>query len=158
MQSAAMLRSGADERRRRRCSGGTSRSRGTQRCGKAAPMNLDQIAGIAHQPQGAPKGVVVLTHGAGGNRDSKLLQQVCDEWARCGWLAVRYNLPYRRRRPKGPPSGSATTDQAGVVEAVELGAALATRPGIAGGHSYGGRMTSMVGADGATRVDALTLF
>jgi len=71
---------------------------------------------------------------------------------------VRYNLPYRRRRPKGPPSGSAATDQAGVVEAIELVAALATGPVIAGGHSYGGRMTSMVVADGATRVDALTLF
>ena len=35
---------------------------------------------------------------------------------------------------------------------------MAKGPVIAGGHSYGGRMTSMVVADGATRVDALTLF
>ena len=83
-------------------------------------MNLDQIAGVAHEPEGAPQGVVVLTHGAGGNRDSVLLQQVCDEWARRGWLAVRYNLPYRRRRPKGPPSGSAAADQAGIVEAIDV--------------------------------------
>ena len=121
-------------------------------------MTLDDIAAVAHRPDGKPKGAVVLTHGAGGSRESALLKKICDEWARRGWLAVRYNLPYRRRRPKGPPSGSAATDQAGVVEAIELVAALATGPVIAGGHSYGGRMTSMVVADGATRVDALTLF
>ena len=60
-------------------------------------------------------GAVVLTHGAGGNRESPLLIKLCDEWARRGWLAVRYDLPYRRRRPKGPPSGSAAADQAGIV-------------------------------------------
>ena len=121
-------------------------------------MSLDEIAGIAHKPNGKPKGAVVLTHGAGGSRESALLKKICDEWARRGWLAVRYNLPYRRRRPKGPPSGSAATDQAGVVEAVELVRTMAKGPVLAGGHSYGGRMTSMVVAEGTARVDALTLF
>ncbi len=121
-------------------------------------MNLDEIAGLAHQPKGQPKGVVVLTHGAGGSRESPLLAKICDEWARRGWLAVRYNLPYRRRRPKGPPSGSAASDQAGVVEAIALAHTLTKGPVIAGGHSYGGRMTSMVIADQSADVDALTLF
>jgi uncharacterized protein len=128
-------------------------------------MNLDQIAGVAHEPtgdpNGRPKGIAVLTHGAGGSRESKLLQQVCDEWARRGWLAVRYNLPYRRRRPKGPPSGSAATDRAGIVEAIALCRGLADGPLIAGGHSYGGRQTSMVVAANEThpiKVDVLTLF
>jgi uncharacterized protein len=121
-------------------------------------VSLDDIAGIAHQPDGKPAGAVVLTHGAGGSRESALLTRICDEWASRGWLAVRYNLPYRRRRPKGPPSGSAATDQAGVVEAVEFVRTLAAGPVIAGGHSYGGRMTSMAVADGRARVDALTLF
>jgi predicted alpha/beta-hydrolase family hydrolase len=121
-------------------------------------MNLDQIAGIAHEPYGTARGAVVLTHGAGGSRESPLLIKVCDEWARRGWLALRYNLPYRQRRPKGPPSGSATTDQAGVVAAVELARTLTAGPVIAGGHSYGGRMTSVVIADKTTVVDVLTLF
>jgi predicted alpha/beta-hydrolase family hydrolase len=120
-------------------------------------VSLDDIAGIAHQPRGKPKGAVVLTHGAGGSRESALLTRICDEWARHGWLAVRYNLPYRRRRPKGPPSGSATADRAGVAEAIEIVRKMAQGPVVAGGHSYGGRMTSMVVADG-TPVDALTLF
>ena len=77
-------------------------------------MSLADIDGVAHRPDGLPHGVVMLTHGAGGNRDSPLLTAVCDEWARFGWLAVRYILPYRRRRPKGPPSGASTADLAGV--------------------------------------------
>lgn len=121
-------------------------------------MNLDQVAGVAHQPDGAPKGVVVLTHGAGGSRESQLLQRVCDEWARRGWLAVRYNLPYRRRRPKGPPSGSGSGDRAGIVEAITLCRGLADGPLIVGGHSYGGRQTSMVVASDQASVDVLTLF
>jgi predicted alpha/beta-hydrolase family hydrolase len=121
-------------------------------------MTLDDIAGIAHQPDGIPAGVVVLTHGAGGSRDSPVLQRLCDEWARRGWLAVRYDLPYRRRRAKGPPSGSATGDRVGIVEAIAVCRGLADGPVIAGGHSYGGRMTSMVVADKEAHVDVLTLF
>lgn len=121
-------------------------------------MNLDEIAGVAHEPTGAPTGVVVLTHGAGGSRDAVLLQQVCDEWAQRGWLAVRYNLPYRRRRPTGPPSASAAADRAGIVEAITVCRGLADGPLIAGGHSYGGRQTSMVVAAGEAAVDVLTLF
>ena len=121
-------------------------------------MNLEEIAGVAHEPSGAASGVVVLTHGAGGDRESLLLQPVCDEWARRGWLAVRYNLPYRRRRPKGPPSGSAAADRDGIVEAITLCRGLSGGPLIAGGHSYGGRQTSMGVAARAVPVDVLTLF
>ena len=122
-------------------------------------MNLDSIDGVAHEPVGTPAGVVVLTHGAGGNRDSPMLVKVCDEWASRGWLAIRYNLPYRRRRPKGPPSGSAAGDQEGVAEAIALARTLTDGPVVAGGHSYGGRMTSMVAGDHTEpAIDVLTLF
>ena len=121
-------------------------------------MNLDAIAGVAHEPTCAPAGVVLLTHGAGGSRESPLLQRICSEWADRGFLAIRYNLPYRRRRPKGPPSGSAKADQAGIVEAVAVARGLAAGPLIAGGHSYGGRMTSMAVADEGLVLDVLTLF
>src|SRR5689334_14802929 len=119
--------------------------------------DLDDIAGIVHRPQGRPIGAVALTHGAGGNRDSPMLVAVCEEWARRGWLAVRYNLPYRRRRPKGPPSGAAA-DLAGILEAVALVRGLADGPVLAGGHSYGGRLTSMAVADHGLELDVLTLF
>jgi predicted alpha/beta-hydrolase family hydrolase len=121
-------------------------------------IDLGQIAGVAHEPANTASGVVVLSHGAGGSRESPLLQAVCGEWARRGWLAVRYNLPYRRRRPKGPPSGSSAADRAGIVEAITLCRSLADGPLIAGGHSYGGRLTSMVVAAREADVDVLTLF
>ena len=132
-------------------------------------MNFDAIAGTAHAPDGVPKGAVVLTHGAGGSRESPLLTRTCDEWARRGWLAVRYNLPYRRRRPKGPPSGSGADDRAGIGEAVAMARDLVDGPVIAGGHSYGGpliagghsyggRLTSMAVADEGLAVDVLMLF
>ena len=120
-------------------------------------MSFEAIAGVAHAPAGEATGVVLLTHGAGGNRESPMLVKLCDEWATRGWLAVRYDLPFRRRRPKGPPSGSAASDQAGVGEAVALARSLTTGPVLVGGHSYGGRMTSMAVADGLA-VEALTLF
>ncbi|EHB55841.1 hypothetical protein MycrhDRAFT_3035 [Mycolicibacterium rhodesiae JS60] len=121
-------------------------------------MSLDDIAGVAHEPDGTPAGVVMLTHGAGGSRESPLLIRICDEWAGRGWLAVRYNLPYRRRRPKGPPSGSAAGDRDGIVEALTLARTLAGGPVIGGGHSYGGRQTSMVAAEHPDLLDLLTLF
>lgn len=117
-----------------------------------------EIAGIAHPPEGTPAGVVLLTHGAGGSRESPMLVRICDEWASRGWLAIRYNLPYRRARPKGPPSGSAAKDQAGILDAIALAHNQTSGPVIAGGHSYGGRMTSMVAADHAESLAALTLF
>lgn len=120
--------------------------------------DLDAIAGVAHEPAAAPTGVVLLTHGAGGSRESPLLIRICDEWARRGWLAVRYNLPYRRRRPKGPPSGSAAGDRDGIVEALNLAGTLTDGPVIAGGHSYGGRQTSMVVSEHPGLVEVLTLF
>ncbi|WP_374158072.1 alpha/beta family hydrolase [Mycobacterium sp. G7A2] len=124
---------------------------------------MDDIAGVVHRPDGKPQGVVALTHGAGGSREAPLLQALCEEWARRGWVAVRYNLPYRRRRPKGPPSGSSAADLAGIVEAVAAVRTLADGPVIAGGHSYGGRLTSMAAAgtgaeDEGLSLDLLTLF
>ena len=123
---------------------------------------IGDIAGVVHRPESTPAGVVALTHGAGGSRESPMLTALCDEWARRGWLAVRYNLPYRRRRPKGPPSGSSAADMAGIAEAVAVVHTLADGPVIAGGHSYGGRLTSMAVAGGldtaGVDIDVLTLF
>ena len=121
-------------------------------------MNLDDIAGIAHRPPGTPAGVVLLAHGAGGDRDSPLLQRVCDEWTRRGFLAIRYNLPFRRRRPKGPPGGNGAGDRDGIIAAIRYARGLAGGPLIAGGHSYGGRQTSMVVAAGDAEADLLALF
>ena len=70
-------------------------------------VNLDEIAGIAHEPDGKPTGVVVLTHGAGGSRESALLKKICDEWARRG-LAGGALQP---ALPQAPAEGPAVRDR-----------------------------------------------
>lgn len=114
-------------------------------------------ARVVHRPGTEPVGVVVLTHGAGGSKESPLLIALCDEWTHRGWLAIRYDLPFRRRRPTGPPSGSAESDIDGITVMVAEARTMAPGPLIAGGHSYGGRLTSVAVARG-TGVDTLTLF
>ncbi|MBS9535323.1 alpha/beta hydrolase [Mycobacterium sp. M1] len=116
------------------------------------------IAGIANHPDGTPAGAVLLAHGAGGDRESPMLQALCDEWARRGFLAIRYNLPFRRRRPKGPPGGNGATDRDGIIAAIAHVHELTGGPLIVGGHSYGGRQTSMVIAEKHAQADLLTLF
>ena len=135
-------------------------SDGMAHVGLTGPVAQPAAIGVPGAGQAWDSGAAflfVLTHGAGGSRESSLLKRICDEWARRGWLAVRYDLPYRRRRPKGPPSGSAATDRAGIEQAVALARTLAGGPIVAGGHSYGGRQTSMAVAEGLA-VDVLTLF
>ena len=60
-------------------------------------MNLDQIAGVAHEPDGLAAGVVVLTHGASGSRESPLLKRLCDE-------DVLERRPLARASPRRWPS------------------------------------------------------
>ena len=49
-------------------------------------------------------------------------------------------------------------DRDGILEAIAVARTLADGPVIAGGHSYGGRQTSMVVAENPGLVGALTLF
>ena len=70
---------------------------------------LPDIAGIAHHPDGQPHGAVVLTHGAGGSCHSPMLRLLCTAWAERGWLALRFDMPFRRNRPRRAPT-AATAD------------------------------------------------
>ena len=61
-------------------------------------------------------------------------------------------------RPTGRPPGTATGHGAGGAEAIALALTREDGPVIAGGHSYGGRLTSMAAAEESGTVAALTLF
>lgn len=105
-----------------------------------------------------PRAVVVLAHGAGGNRDAAILRAYADELCARGCAVARIDLPYRQRRPKGPPSPStAAADRAGIAAACARFRTLADVPLIVGGHSYGGRQASMLLADDASMADGLLL-
>lgn len=100
-----------------------------------------------HEPAGDPRAVVILTHGAGANADTPLLRAVAGELARLGAVAIRYTLPFRAERPKGPPRpGDAARDRAGLLEQAEAARARWTLPVCLAGHSYGGRQASILAA------------
>lgn len=121
-------------------------------------IERDGVVGVLHRPAGDPVATAVLTHGAGGNRDGLLLRQLGESLSARGVLVARIDLPYRQKRPTGPPSPSGSArDRQGIVDACDLLRTLGAGPLIVGGHSYGGRMASMAVAEDADVADGLLL-
>lgn len=115
------------------------------------------VQGFLHRSAPGAQDFLVLTHGAGGNCDSPLLIALADGFAATGLNTLRCNLPYRQRKPTGPPSPSdAKQDQEGLRRAVALMREFTRRAYLAG-SSYGGRQTSMLAAADPKLVDGLLL-
>jgi len=114
------------------------------------------VRGAFHPAAGSDG--LVLTHGAGGNKDAPLLVAVAEAFAGRGVSVLRCDLPYRQVRPRGAPSpAGAARDREGLRAAL---AVLRQRvPGrlFVGGHSYGGRQASMLAAETSSLVSALLL-
>jgi len=116
------------------------------------------VRGFLHGAHGDSAGVIILTHGAGGNSNAPLLLALCEGFAAIGLNALRCDLPFRQRRPTGPPSPSdAQKDQDGLRRAVTLMKDRFGGRAFLGGVSYGGRQASMLVADKPTLVEGLLL-
>ncbi|MBV9288828.1 MAG: dienelactone hydrolase family protein [Hyphomicrobiales bacterium] len=90
----------------------------------------------------------MLTHGASGDCASPLLVVTAAAFAAAGLTALRCDLPYRQRRPKGPPSpATAAGDRAGLKAAVAAVRELVEGDVLMGGLSYGGRQSTMLAAE-----------
>lgn len=142
----------------------TSRTMDTRRTAMSGYQEFFEASGAApvcgflHMPSGAAKGGLVLTHGAGADCTSALLVGVATAFCDAGWTVLRCNLPFRQERPHGPPPrGSAERDQQGLRAAVESLRKQVSGPLFLGGHSYGGRMSSMLAADNPGLVEGLLL-
>ncbi len=106
------------------------------------------VRGWLHQPAKKATAGIVLTHGAGGNCESPLLIALCDVFAERGVAALRCDLPYRQKRPSGPPSPSgAAMDRKGLERAVASLREEIGGPVYIGGSSYGGRQASMLATE-----------
>ena len=71
---------------------------------------------------------------------------------------LRCDLPYRQLRPHGPPGpGDAARDREGLTKAVFAMRKLAPGRVFLGGHSYGGRQSSMLCAEEPDLVNGLLL-
>jgi len=106
------------------------------------------IRGFVHVPETPNQNGLVLTHGAGGNAQAPLLIALAETFAAAGFTVLRCNLPYRQARPFGPPGpGDAARDRAGLKNAVSKLRGMISGRIILGGHSYGGRQSSMLCAE-----------
>ena len=106
------------------------------------------VRGYLHRPEVASGVGVVLSHGAGGNAQSALLQAMAEAFAGSGFIVLRCDLPFRQLRHYGPPrSSEAARDRQGLKSAVGAIRKLAQARVFVGGQSYGGRQVSMLLAE-----------
>ena len=118
------------------------------------------VRGFLHRPENPAGDVIVLSHGAGSDANAPLLVNMARIFAGAGFTVLRLNLPYRQARPKGPPlPGSAARDREGLRLAVQDARTLASEDGriFLGGHSYGGRQSTMLAAENPGLANGLLL-
>jgi predicted alpha/beta-hydrolase family hydrolase len=112
------------------------------------PVEAEGIQGYLDRPETPGSETLILTHGAGSDAAAPLLAKMAAAFAANGFLVLRYNLPFRMRRPKGPPfPAQAAEDRVGVLRAAAFARNQAPGMLLAGGHSYGGRQTAMAAAE-----------
>lgn len=106
------------------------------------------VRGFLHEPSQPTGDALALTHGAGANCQSKLLIAVAESFVDSGCLVLRCDLPFRQSRPHGPPFPVLSArDRDGLRRAVEVLRKRASGKIFLGGHSYGGRQSSMLAAE-----------
>jgi len=116
------------------------------------------VRGYLHQPENSTGDCLILTHGAGSNAQAPLLSALAEAFAAAGCTVLRCDLPYRQVRPHGPPGpGDASRDRAGLKSAVAAVRKLGSGRIFLGGHSYGGRQSTMLCAAEPDPVDGLLL-
>jgi predicted alpha/beta-hydrolase family hydrolase len=103
-----------------------------------------RVSGLLERPSAA-RALLVLAHGAGAGMEHPSMQAVAAGLAQRGIATLRYQFPYmeRRSRRPDPPALCHATVRAAVTEAARLAPDL---PLLAGGRSFGGRMTSQAQA------------
>ncbi|MBI1226960.1 MAG: alpha/beta hydrolase [Bacteroidetes bacterium] len=107
---------------------------------------IGEVSALLLLPKNATT-LLVLGHGAGANMEHAFMEELSQQLAEHGVGTLRYNFPYMEKGG-GPPDRPKVAHPT-VVAAVKKGAELAKgRKLLAGGKSFGGRMTSQVAAQG----------
>ena len=106
-----------------------------------------RVSALLQRPPSA-RCCFVLAHGAGAGMRHPFMAAVADDLAALGIATLRYQFPFVEKRAGRPdiPAVAQATVRAAVARARELAADL---PLIAGGKSFGGRMTSQAQAAAA---------
>jgi predicted alpha/beta-hydrolase family hydrolase len=107
-----------------------------------------KVRGFLHQPDLPNHEGMVLSHGAGSNAAAPLLVALAETFSAQGVTVLRCDLPYRQSRSFGPPGpGNAAPDRAGLRNALAALRKIVSGRLFLGGHSYGGRQSSMLCAE-----------
>jgi predicted alpha/beta-hydrolase family hydrolase len=103
------------------------------------------VSGLMQQPTVA-KACLVLAHGAGAGMEHPFMATMARDLAGIGIATLRFQFPYTERAGKrpDPPALCHATVRAAVATAHQLLPALVL---LAGGKSFGGRMTSQAQAE-----------
>ena len=111
----------------------------------SADVRVGDVSGLLLRPDGA-RLLYVLAHGAGAGMRHPFLESIAQGLAERSIATLRYQFLYmeRRARRPDPPAVAAATVRAAVAEAARVAPGL---PLIAGGKSFGGRMTSTAQAE-----------
>jgi len=106
-----------------------------------------RVSGLLQAPKAA-RACYVLAHGAGAGMTHAFMTAAAVELAERSIATLRYQFPYMEKGSKrpDPPKLAHATVRAAVAEAARL---LPKLPLIAGGKSFGGRMTSQAQAAAA---------
>jgi predicted alpha/beta-hydrolase family hydrolase len=117
-----------------------------------------QVRGFVHRSATGAGDGLVLTHGAGSNSRAPLLTALAEAFAAAGVTVLRCDLPYRQSRTFGPPRpGDAARDREGLKNAIAALRKMVSGRTFLGGHSYGGRQSTMLCADEPGLVEGLLL-
>ena len=109
-----------------------------------ATPETGEVSALLIRPDNASH-LLVLGHGASTNMRHTTLQTIAERLADVGIATFRYNFPYSER---GTGRNSQEVCTATVRSAVAAAsAAAADLPLLAGGHSFGGRMTSTAASE-----------
>ena len=107
-------------------------------------VNDTAVSGLWENAQRA-KACFVMAHGAGAGMRHAFLDSMASELAARQVATLRYQFPYMERGSRRPDSPSLC--HAAVRAAVGEAARRSSAPLIAGGKSFGGRMTSQAQAE-----------
>ena len=117
------------------------------------------VRGYLHAATNPTGDGLALVHGAGSNANAPLLRALADAFTPAGISVLRCDLPYRQVRSFGPPGpGDAARDRRGIQNIVEALRKQVKGRIFLGGHSYGGRQSSMLCAESPDLVQGLVLF
>jgi uncharacterized protein len=117
-----------------------------------------KVRGFLHLPETPNGDGLVLSHGAGSSATAPLLVALAETFSANGFTVLRCDLPYRQSRSFGPPGpGDAARDRAGLNNALAAMKKMISGRLFLGGHSYGGRQSSMLCAEQPDLVTALLL-